>query len=109
MKVAGKIPVLQANSVYVHTYVYISFVSNGKYNVFRLKGYTRPVSVLKVRSSARSKFSSVAISTMEKMLNPIGMYYFLFLFHLGLHSTWLLISAANPGLLPAYMNSLCLP
>ena len=52
----------------------IGFVSNGKYNVFRLKGYTRPVSVLKVRSSARSKFSSIAISTMEKMLDPTGMY-----------------------------------
>ena len=52
----------------------IGFVSNGEYNVFRLKGYTRPVSVLKVRSSARSKFSSIAISTMEKMFDPTGMY-----------------------------------
>ena len=50
----------------------VGFVSNGEYNVFRLKGYTRPVSVLKVKSNARNKFSSVAASTMEKMLTPKG-------------------------------------
>lgn len=38
--------------------------------MFRLKGYTRPVSLLKLKSNARSKFSSVAVSTMEKMLTP---------------------------------------
>lgn len=42
--------------------------------MFRLKGYTRPVSVLKLRSAARNKFSSTAISTMEKMLTPKGRY-----------------------------------
>lgn len=54
--------------------LYIGFVSNGEYNVFRLKGYTRPVSVLKLRSAARTKFSSTVISTMEKMLTPKGRY-----------------------------------
>ena len=52
----------------------IGFVSNREYNVFRLKGYTHPVSVLKLRSAARTKFSSIAISTMEKMLTPKGRY-----------------------------------
>ena len=51
--------------------LYIGFVSNGEYNVF---GYTRPVSVLKLRSAARTKFSSIAISTKEKMLTPKGRY-----------------------------------
>ena len=44
----------------------VGFVSNGEYNAFRVKGFTR----LKLRSDARNKFSSTAISTMEKMLTP---------------------------------------
>ena len=42
--------------------------------MFRLKGFTRPVSVLKLRSAARSKFTSTALSTMEKILTPKGEY-----------------------------------
>ena len=48
------------------------FVSNGEYNVFRTKGFTRPLSVLRLRSDARKKFSNVSVSKMEQLLSPKG-------------------------------------
>ena len=42
--------------------------------MFRLKEFTRPVSVLKLRSAALNKFTPTAVSTMEKMLTPKGKY-----------------------------------
>ena len=38
----------------------------------RVKGYTRPLSVLQIKAAARKKYSSTAFSTMMDMLRPIG-------------------------------------
>ncbi len=46
------------------------FVSNGEYNSMRVKGYTRPLSVLKIRSDSRAKYSSMG-KKMLAMLSPI--------------------------------------
>ena len=48
------------------------FVSNGEYNVFRVKGYSRPLSVLKIRSLVRNKIARMSVSKMEAMLCPVG-------------------------------------
>ena len=36
-------------------YICVGFVSNGEYNSFRLKGYTRPLSVLQLMSMAKEE------------------------------------------------------
>ena len=36
------------------------------------KGFTRPLSVLRLRSDARKKFSNVSVSKMEQLLSPKG-------------------------------------
>lgn len=57
--------------------IYIGFVSNGEYNSMRVQGYTRPLSVLQIKSGARKKFLNTGKKTMIDMLTPIGtMYYF---------------------------------
>jgi len=38
--------------------------------VFRMKGYTRPLSILKLKTQARSKISRMSVSKLEKMLKP---------------------------------------
>jgi len=48
-------------------YNYIGFVSNGEYNVFRHKGYTRPLSVFQIQSLARRKYSSFSVQKMKEM------------------------------------------
>ncbi len=52
---------------------YAGFVSNGEYNVFRMKGFSRTLSVLRLRSEARTMFASISKSRMEKMLCPEGL------------------------------------
>ncbi len=47
-------------------YYIVGFVSNG---AFRVKGFTRPVSVLKLRSDARNKFSSYLQCSRPKMVS----------------------------------------
>ena len=48
----------------------IGFVSDGEFNYMRSKGYTRPLSVLQIRSNARNKYSKKAKATMLSMLTP---------------------------------------
>ena len=52
--------------------LHVGFVSNGEYNVFRAKWYTRPLSVLRLRSLARNKFARMSVSKMEKIISPTG-------------------------------------
>ena len=53
-------------------YIIIGFVSNGEYKSMRVKGNTRPLSVLQIKANARKKYSSAAHSTMVDMLTPKG-------------------------------------
>ena len=48
------------------------FVSNGEYNSFRVKGYTRPLSVLQLMLDARRKYSQMGVKKMSAMLTPQG-------------------------------------
>ena len=50
----------------------VGFVSNGEYNVFRHKGYTRPLSVFQIQSQARKKYSTTSEKKMKEMFTTIG-------------------------------------
>lgn len=54
-------------------YYFLGFVSNREYNSMRVKGYTRPLSVLQIRSEARKKYSSMGFKSMLKMVTPQSM------------------------------------
>ena len=51
--------------------MHAGFVSNGEFNYLRSKGYTRPLSVLHVRSTARKKYSQLGLQTLSSMLTPL--------------------------------------
>lgn len=70
MKIAGM--KWKGSDLNVLFIIHVGFVSNGEYNSFRAMGYTRPLSVLKIRSMARNKYSKMSVSKMESMLLPIG-------------------------------------
>ena len=64
-------PIYKNNSVLlcVHVYVYLlGFSSDGEYNSMRNKGYTRPLSVLQIRSTIRAKYSRLSKKVMLEML-----------------------------------------
>lgn len=46
------------------------FVANEEYNSMRASGYSRPLSILHIKASARSKFSKMGKRSMEEMLTP---------------------------------------
>ena len=48
------------------------FVSNGEFNSMRVKGYTRPLSVIQIKANSRKKYAQMARSTMLDMLTPVG-------------------------------------
>ncbi len=54
-------------------HLFIGFASNGEFNTMRIKGYTRPLSVLQIKAEAKQKYMKMALRTMVKMLTPIGM------------------------------------
>ena len=56
MKIAGM--TWKGSDLNVLFIIHVGFVSNGEYNSFRAMGYTRPLSVLKIRSMARNKYSN---------------------------------------------------
>ena len=47
------------------------FVSNGEYNSLRSTGYSRSLSVLKLKANSRSKYAQIGKTKMLKMLSPI--------------------------------------
>jgi hypothetical protein len=51
------------------------FTTNGEWNSLHQRGNTRPLSVLQLRSIARSKYSRMGYQTMMNMLTPRGMTY----------------------------------
>ena len=54
----------------MYAYTHIGFVSNGEFNYLRTKGYTRPLSVLKIRVDVRNKYNRLRHSTLLSMLTP---------------------------------------
>ena len=52
--------------------ILLGFVSNGEFNTMRVKGYTRPLSVLQVKADAKKKYMKMAMSTMVNMLTLKG-------------------------------------
>ena len=45
-----------------------------EYNSMQSRGYTRPLSVIQIRSEARRKYSSLGVKFMMEMLTPISEY-----------------------------------
>ncbi len=39
----------------------------------RVKGYTRPLSVLEIKSQAKKKFDKMSVTAMMNMLTPTGL------------------------------------
>ena len=50
------------------------FVSDGEFNYLHMKGYTRPLSVLQIRSDVRKKYSKLSSKRLLAMLTPKSMY-----------------------------------
>ena len=53
----------------------IGFVANGEYNAMRAKGYTRPLSVLKVKAQVRTKYGKIGKRKLLEMITPISKPY----------------------------------
>lgn len=49
---------------------YIGFVSDGEFSYLRTKGYTRPLSVLQIRSDVRRKYNRIKERCLLAMLTP---------------------------------------
>ena len=60
------------SSYYPYNYIHVGFASNGEYNSMRNRGYTRPLSVLQIRSTTRAKYSRLSKKAMLEMLTPKG-------------------------------------
>ena len=78
MKVAGMCTT-KISCLFLFTLTFctsLGFVSNGEYNTFRSKGYTRPLSIFQIRSEVRNRYARMNVKSMKAkaMLNPIGMY-----------------------------------
>lgn len=68
MKVAGTYPVTISNlSIF---FLNLGFCSDGEFNSMRSQGYTRPLSIFKIRSSIRSKYAKSSKKKMIDMLTP---------------------------------------
>ena len=46
------------------------FTSDGEFNYLRNKGYTRPLSVLQIRSNVRHRYSKISFRNLLAMLTP---------------------------------------
>ena len=57
-----------------HVHIPIGFCSNGEYNSLRNQGYTRPLSILRIRSDVRSKYAKMSKQVMTAMLTLEGEY-----------------------------------
>ena len=74
MKIAGEFlsySCIVCACEYVYYYL-IGFCSNGEYNAMRSQGYTRPLSVFKIRSNVRSKYAKMSKTKMLAMLSSKG-------------------------------------
>ena len=61
-------------SMLLHQFVCksVGFCSNGEYNSLRNQGYTRPLSILLIRSDIRCKYPKMSKQAMTVMLTPQG-------------------------------------
>lgn len=50
----------------------VGFASHGEHNKLRAMGYTRPVSVLRIKADVKAKFSKFGEKRLLKMINPLG-------------------------------------
>lgn len=53
--------------------IIIGFVANGEYNELRQSGYSRPLSVLKIKSDVRAKYLKIGEKKLLDMITPIRM------------------------------------
>ena len=65
-------------NLHVHVHTPIGFCSNGEYNSLRNQGYTRPLSILRIRSDVRSKYAKMSKQVMTAMLTPEGEYMYIY-------------------------------
>lgn len=83
MEVVGTLQcVLSARRVFLYNYNSLSlvllltlisgFTSNGEHNSIRNRGYTRPLTVLQIRSDIRTKYSRLSETALTEMLTPQG-------------------------------------
>ena len=72
MKVAGML-YLHKMADCSHATILLGFTTNGEWNSLRAQGNTRPLSVLQLRSIARSKYCHMGYQKMMGMLTPRGM------------------------------------
>lgn len=72
MKVSGKKKERVVIMMMIIVLKYTGFVSNGEYNVLRAKGYTRPISVLKIKADTRRKYAKMGLKKMVDMLTPLS-------------------------------------
>ena len=49
----------------------LGFTTDGEFNYLRTKGYSRPLSVLQIRSDVRKKYARIQKSTLLAMLSPL--------------------------------------
>lgn len=75
MKVAGMyiLICLGHKSYSYHVSMLLGLTTNGEWNTLRVEGHTRPLSIIKLRSDARTKYSRLGYSSMMKMLTPKGL------------------------------------
>ena len=52
--------------------IFAGFVTNGEFNYLRTRGYTRPLSVLQVRSDVRKKYARARQDVLLNILTPEG-------------------------------------
>ena len=72
MNVAGEYILVLFTVLLVPRCTSAGFVSNGEFNYMRSKGYTRPLSVLQVRTDVRNKYAKVRQDALLSMLTPEG-------------------------------------
>ena len=73
MRVAGEFCSYHNNRyMYMHVCIHVGMVTNGEHNGLRVRGNTRPLHILRVRSEARMKVSRTSVSNLLAMLSPIG-------------------------------------
>ena len=84
MKIAGKLHALilqlitkKLATMYIFTE---GFSSDGAFNYLRVRGNSRPLSIIQIRQDVRAKYNRLSQKTMLKMLTPISKKVLLFIY-----------------------------
>ena len=48
----------------------VGFTANGEFNVLRSKGYSRPLSILRIKADSRAKYAKMGVKKMIAMILP---------------------------------------